>query len=95
MRQLERWFKGGVDADYAMEVTAMGRRERQTRGGGVQFEYYNKRKADHFCDCEQMQIICASAAGLLSAPDESDPSGTGARKPNDEQQHDQDESEYR
>jgi phage terminase large subunit GpA-like protein len=74
---------GGVDEDYALEVTAIGRRERPTRGGGVAYEYYNKRKDDHFSDCEQMQIICASAAGLLSAPTPLEEAAAGGYQANE------------
>ena len=59
---------GGVDEEYALEVTAMGRREVPKRGGGTGYEFFNKRKDDHYSDCEQMQIICAAATNLLSAP---------------------------
>ena len=55
--------------EYARQVTAKGRRKVMVkRTGGTRMEFYNKRKDDHYADCEQMQIICASARNLLSAP---------------------------
>jgi len=59
---------GENDDEYARQVTAKGRRKVTTRTGAEKSEFYNKRKDDHYADCEQMQIICASARNLLSAP---------------------------
>lgn len=53
--------------EYLLEVTAVGKRDRELRDGKVVSEYYNKRKDDHWSDCEQMQIVCADASGMLSA----------------------------
>ena len=53
--------------EYLLEVTAKGKRDRENRAGEVVSEFYNKREADHFSDCEQMQIVCADASGMLSA----------------------------
>lgn len=58
----------GTDDEYARQVTAKGRRSVTDKKGVTRQEFYNKRKDDHLCDCEQMQIICASATNLLSAP---------------------------
>jgi hypothetical protein len=58
----------GTDDEYARQVTAMGRRSVTDRKGRVNHEFYNKREDDHYCDCEQMQIVCAAAIGLLSTP---------------------------
>lgn len=58
----------GTDDEYARQVTAKGQRTRTDRRGATVHEFYNKRDDDHYCDCEQMQIVCASSAGLLSAP---------------------------
>jgi phage terminase large subunit GpA-like protein len=54
--------------EYARQVTAKGRRKVEDKKGRPKDEFYNKRKDDHYCDCEQMQIVCASARNLLSAP---------------------------
>lgn len=59
---------GEGDDEYARQVTAKGRRTITDRKGQVRHEFYNKRDDDHIADCEQMQIICASATNLLSAP---------------------------
>jgi hypothetical protein len=56
------------DDEYARQVTAKGRRKKTNKKGESVSEFYNKRKDDHYCDCEQMQIICASGTNLLSAP---------------------------
>ncbi len=58
----------GVDDEYARQITAKGRRSITDKRGRTRHEFYNKREDDHYCDCEQMQIICASATNLLSAP---------------------------
>ncbi len=58
----------GTDDEYARQVTAMGQRTITDRRGISRQEFYNKRDDDHYCDCEQMQIICAAATSLLSAP---------------------------
>ena len=58
----------GTDDEYARQVTAMGRRSVADRKGRMNHEFYNKRTDDHYCDCEQMQIVCAAAIGLLSTP---------------------------
>lgn len=65
-----RWELNEDEADdeYARQVTAKGRRKVKTRTGAMKMEFYNKRDDDHYADCEQMQIICASARNLLSAP---------------------------
>jgi hypothetical protein len=57
------------DEDYALEVTAMGQRSVTNRAGTrKKVEWYHKRDDDHFCDCEQMQIVCAASTNLLSPP---------------------------
>jgi len=58
----------GTDDEYARQVTAMGQRTTTDRRGRTKHEFYNKRKDDHYCDCEQMQIVCASSTNLLSVP---------------------------
>lgn len=58
----------GTDDEYARQVTAMGQRSVTDRKGVTRQEFYNKRTDDHYCDCEQMQIVCASGTDLLSAP---------------------------
>lgn len=57
------------DDDYALEVTAMGQRSVTNKTGTrKRLEWYHKRDDDHFCDCEQMQVICADSTNLLSPP---------------------------
>lgn len=58
------------DEEYALQVTAMGQRRRTSRNGKSQLEFFNKRDDDHYCDCEQMQIICAASTNLLTPPKE-------------------------
>ena len=56
------------DEEYALEVTAKGRRSVNDRRGIPRQEFYNKRDDDHYSDCEQMQIICAAGTNLLDPP---------------------------
>jgi hypothetical protein len=50
---------------YVLEVTAKGYRDKENATGKVLQQIYNKRVDDHWCDCEQMQIVCADASGLF------------------------------
>ena len=60
--------EAGTDDEYARQVTAMGQRSVTDKRGRSHLEFYNKREDDHYCDCEQMQIIAASATNLFSLP---------------------------
>jgi phage terminase large subunit GpA-like protein len=57
-----------VSEEYAMQVTAYDRRQRTDPRGVIRTEWHQKRE-DHATSCELMQIICADATDLLSAPD--------------------------
>jgi phage terminase large subunit GpA-like protein len=58
----------GASEEYAMQVTAYDRRQRIDPRGVPRTEWHQKRE-DHATSCELMQIICAAATDLLSAPD--------------------------
>ena len=60
----------GAAEDYKMQVTTWDRRSRIGRNGVEYLEWYQKRKEDHYADCEQMQIVAAAATGLLHMPEE-------------------------
>ncbi len=55
--------------DYRQQVTAWDRREFTNQRGEVKREWAKpESRPDHYYSCELMQIICASAAELLSYP---------------------------
>lgn len=56
--------------EYALQVCTWDQRTRQDRYGTEYQEWYQKRPDDHYCDCEQMQIVAASITGLLTMPEE-------------------------
>jgi hypothetical protein len=56
--------------EYALQVCTWDQRTRQNRYGTEYQEWYQKRPDDHYCDCEQMQIVAASITGLLTMPEE-------------------------
>jgi len=61
-----------TDSDYRAQVTAYELRERVDSRGVVRTEWHQKRPDDHYGSCELMQIVCAAATDLLSAPREDD-----------------------
>lgn len=59
-----------VTEEYAVQATAYERRQRIDNRGVPRTEWICKREGnDHATSCELMQIICADATDLLSAPD--------------------------
>ena len=58
--------------DYNLQVTTWDRRSRVGRNGVETLEWYQKRKVDHYSDCEQMIIVGMAATGLLHAPVENE-----------------------
>jgi hypothetical protein len=54
--------------DYNLQVTTWDRRPRIGRLGNEVMEWYQKRTADHYGDCEQMIVIGMAATGLLHQP---------------------------
>jgi phage terminase large subunit GpA-like protein len=64
-----RIYVGAAD-EYKMQVTTWDRRSRIGRNGVETLEWYQKRKEDHYADCEQMQVVAAAATGMLHMPDE-------------------------
>jgi hypothetical protein len=59
----------GVSDDYALQVTAYERREEYDTRGVRKTKWHQKRRHDHATSCEMMQIVCAAATDILSAPD--------------------------
>jgi len=60
--------------DYRKQVTAWDRREFTDAKGGRRTEWFCPRgRPDHVYSCELMQIVYASARGLLSSPREDGP----------------------
>lgn len=60
-----------ADMDYRKQVTAWDRREFHNARGELRSEFYKpEQRPDHYYSCELMQLVCASATGLLSAPRE-------------------------
>jgi len=59
-----------TDEEYNLQVTTWDRRARVDGRGVERLEWYQRRKQDHFADCEQQQIVCAAATGLLHMPEE-------------------------
>lgn len=59
-----------TDSEYNLQVTTWDRRARVNRSGTEMLEWYQKRKEDHYADCEQMQIVAAAATGLLHMPED-------------------------
>ena len=51
-----------------MQVTCWDRRTRTDGRGIERVEWFQKRKDDHYSDCEQMQVVCAAGTDLLSMP---------------------------
>ena len=63
-----------ADQDYRKQVTAWDRREfTDARGARRTAWWCPQGRPDHYDSCELMQIACASARGLLSAPREVGP----------------------
>lgn len=60
--------RGQVTTEYSTQVTAYERRDRVDIRGATHTEWHKKRE-DHASSCEMMQIVCAAATDLLSAPD--------------------------
>jgi len=59
------------DMDYRKQVTAWDRRDYHNARGELRTEWHKpEQRPDHYYSCELMQIVCASATGLLSAPRE-------------------------
>lgn len=56
--------------DYQLQATVWDRRARQNRHGVEVMEWYQKRTEDHLSDCEQMQVVCAAASGMLHMPED-------------------------
>jgi len=59
-----------VAEEYILQVCTWDQRTRQNRYGTEYQEWYQKRPDDHYCDCEQMQVVAASIMGLLTMPEE-------------------------
>jgi len=63
-----------VDQDYRKQVTAWDRREFTDLRGTRKTEWYCPQgRPDHYYSCELMQIVAATARGLLSSPREDGP----------------------
>ena len=55
----------GVSEDYLDQMTAEKRQEFTDPKGRVSYEWVRMRKANHYWDCEQMQLVGAVATGMV------------------------------
>ena len=54
-----------MSEDYLDQMTAEKRQEFTDPKGRVSYEWVRMRKANHYWDCEQMQLVGAVATGMV------------------------------